>query len=106
MSQAIDILHLSKKERKKKSLTAIKNGITVEDEITELAWAVVRQAILDIGWTEKSRTIRKDGSYHYTVDRSNDSRHNIKQGGLLFWLDVLGCNYGFFTKILKHYKLI
>ena len=106
MSDTLDILHLSKKERKKKSILAIKNGCRVNDEIAELAWAVVRQAILDIGWTEKTRSKRLDGSFQYMVDRTHDSRRNIKQGGLDFWLDIIEINKGFFIKILQHYKLI
>ncbi len=106
MSEALDILHLTKKERKKKSILALKNSARVDDEISELAWAVLRQAVLDIGWTEKSRSKRINGSYHYVVDRTNDSRRNIKQGGLDFWLDIVDLNKGFFIKILKHYKLI
>ena len=102
----MNILHMSKKDRKKKSITAIRNGIAVDDEIKELAWAVVKQAINDIGWVEKSRKHRVNGTFNYSVDRSNDSRHNIKQGGLLFWLDVLDVNVGFFNKILRYYKLI
>lgn len=106
MTDTIDILHMSKKDRKKKSITAIKNGIVLDDEINELAWAVIKQAILDIGWTEKTKKTRFNGTIYYCVDRSNDSRHNIKQGGLTFWLEILGVEQGFLNKILRHYKLI
>lgn len=106
MSKALDILHLSKKERKKKSILALKNGARVDDEIAELAWAVVRQAVLDIDWQERNKSKRLDGSVHYVIDRSHDSKHNIKQGGLNLWLDILNVEQGFFDKILRHYKLI
>lgn len=106
MSDTLEILHMSKRDRKKKCIRAIKNAITVSDEIAELAWAVTKQAILDIGWTSVAKNTAYNRKINYTVNRTHDSRNNIKRGGLDFWLDILNIEIGFFMKILQHYKLI
>lgn len=103
---AMDILHMNKKTRRRKALVAIKHGITVTDGVTEMAWAIVRLAVLDIGWFEKIQVLRNDGSLQWVMDRRKDSTDNIKQGGLDLWFEVLSLEKSFVFRVLRHFKLI
>lgn len=102
----MDILHMNKRTRCRKALVAIKHGITVTDGVSEMAWAVVRLAVLDIGWFENVQVLRNDMTYQTVIDRSKDSTDSIKGGGLDFWCEVLSLEKSFVFRVLRKFKLI
>ena len=103
---AMNILHMTKKDRRRKAVVAIKHGVTVTDGVTEMAWSVVRLAVLDIGWFEKTKVLKKDLSYQTVIDRHKDSTNDIKGGGLDFWCEVLNLDKTYVFRVLKHFKLL
>jgi len=98
--------HMKKKEKLKKVLVVLKNGVTITGVECELAWAVIKQAVLDVDWSERNLVTLRSGKKKWYIDRSHDSTGNIVSGGLDFWFDVVGLDKTFVRRVFQHFRIL
>ena len=99
---------MKKYEKLKKIVAALQNGITITGSETELAWAVIRLGIMEIGWYEREEIPTHKGSdeKEWYYDRSKDSTWDIENGGLDFWFNVVGLDKSYVRRVFDHFNIL